>query len=470
MDNITKNVKLILIVFLVLFLALFTYLAYFEIFTGPKIIGNQDNKRLWAKRNEVLRGNIYDRNNKPLTKSSRVNVLNQNREYAYGELFSHVIGYVDPKYGLTGLEYKYDNYLMENNQLDLIKFVKNGFKALPRVGDDLITTLDYDIQKAAFDLLGDNRGAVVAIEPSTGAILAMVSKPSFDPNNLDKIWSDLNKNKDRPLLNRAVSGLYPPGSTFKVVTALSALENIQGIENEKFNDNGKLVIGQNYSLGNYQGEVLGNIGLREAIVHSSNVVMGGIGIRLGNNTLKTTAEKFYFNNNIPADGLIIDNSIFPSYKSSEQGNIAQSAIGQSGVLSTPIQMALVASTIANDGIMMKPHLIKQIKDANGNLIKTINNESLGVKAPKADTEIIKAYMRDVVKEGTGTNARISGVVVSGKTGTAEHSESDTPHSWFIGFAPYESPKVAVAVIVEEGGTGGSNAAKIAAAVMKLALK
>ncbi|MFT8313761.1 MAG: penicillin-binding transpeptidase domain-containing protein [Clostridium sp.] len=482
MNDISIGIKKVLFVFLLLFVVVISYVAYFEIYVAPKIVNNTDNKRLWAKRNEVLRGTIYDRNKVALTKSSRVNTLTQNREYTGGAVFAHVLGYVNPNYGITGLEAKYDQYLMGANDLSISQYLqelianKGSMKPEDKKGDDLITTLDSNVQKQAYNLLENSgkRGAVVALNPKTGEILAMVSAPSFDPNDsaLTKEWKSINSDKNRPLLNRAVSGLYPPGSTFKTVTAISALENINGVMNQTFNDTGGLRFNSKYVLSNFDGEVLGNISFKDAYVHSSNQVFGTLGLNLGNNKLKKTAEDFYFNKDIPSDGIVIDKSRFPTYASNEQGNIAQSAIGQSQDLATPMQMALIASTIANNGVMMKPHLVNSVISSTGNTIMTYNPESIGTITTPQVAATMKEFMRGVVTDGTGVNADISGLNVCGKTGTADHQDEGSnanPHSWFIGFAPMENPKIAVAVIVEDGGQGGIQAAKIAAGVIKTSL-
>ncbi|MGE5628074.1 MAG: peptidoglycan D,D-transpeptidase FtsI family protein [Solirubrobacterales bacterium] len=472
MSDITKNIKGVLIVFLLCFIGLISYLTYFEVAVGPKIADNAGNKRLWVKRNEVLRGTIYDRNMKPLSTSQRIDAENQKRVYNGGAMFAHILGYEDIKYGITGLEHTYDSDLMSSSVQDSVMgFIKSGGKTPEKVGANLVTTLNYDIQKKAYYMLGDNRGAVVVLNPKTGEVLAMVSKPSFDPNNLDVIWSSLNTDKNRPLINRATQGLYPPGSTFKTITAISALENIDGIMNRTFEDNGKLVFNAKESLSNFNGEVLGNITFKQAYVHSSNVAFGTLGLELGNSKLKETAEKFFFNNDTPADGIIIENSQFPSFKSNEKGNIAQSAIGQSSVLASPMEMALVASTIANDGVMMKPYLVSSVRKSNGENVKSVSPQSIKQVISANTAAVMKDFMRTVVTEGTGGNAALSFADVCGKTGTADHSDdgSTVPHSWFIGFAPYNNPQVAVAVIVEDGGQGGIAAAQIAAGVMETAL-
>ncbi|AJA48844.1 penicillin-binding protein A [Clostridium pasteurianum DSM 525 = ATCC 6013] len=481
MNDISVGIKKVLFVFLLLFIVVISYVAYFEVYVAPKIVNNTDNKRLWAKRNEVLRGTIYDRNKNALTKSSRVNTLTQKREYTGGAVFAHVLGYVNPSYGITGLESKYDQYLMGANDMSIVQYLKEfiankgSVKKEDKKGNDLITTLDSDVQKQAYNLLSNTgqKGAVVALNPKTGEILAMVSAPSFNPNDseLTAQWKSISTDKSRPLLNRAVSGLYPPGSTFKTVTAISALENISGVMNQTFNDTGGIRFNSKYALNNFGGEVLGSINLKQAYIHSSNQIFGTLGLTLGNNKLKKTAEDFYFNKDIPSDGIVIDKSRFPTYDSSEPGNIAQSAIGQSQDLATPMQMALVASTIANDGVMMKPYLVNSVISSTGNTIMTYKPESIGNVTTPEIAATMKEFMRGVVTDGTGGNADISGLNVCGKTGTADHQDTSNarPHSWFIGFAPMENPKIAVAVIVEDGGQGGIQAAKIAAGVIKTSL-
>ncbi|KZL93283.1 peptidoglycan D,D-transpeptidase FtsI family protein [Clostridium magnum] len=474
MNDISSNIKKVLMVFLIFFIGMISYITYFEIITGPKIVNNAYNRRLWVKRNEVLRGTIYDRNGNALTKSERIDQETQKREYTGGEIFAHVLGYVDIKYGITGLERKYDEQLMATDIQDSIRnLIKNKGKNEEKVGNSLKTSLDLEVQRKAYDLLGDNRGAVVALNPKTGEILAMVSKPSFNPNNLQEIWKSINQDKNTPLINRASAGLYPPGSTFKTVTAVSALENMPSVKNRTFNDNGSLYISNDYSLNNFSGEVLGSINFQQAYTHSSNVVFGTLGLELGNDKLKATAEKFYFNKEIPADGIPVEPSRFPILKKYEKGSIAQSAIGQSSDLASPLQMAMVTSTIANDGVMMKPHLVNEVLTSKGSSVKSIVPESLGQVISADTAQTMKDFMRSVVSEGTGVNAAIEGIEVGGKTGTADHQvdgKDAPPHSWFIGFAPYDNPQVAVAIIVEDGGQGGKAAARIASEVMRTALR
>ncbi|MBU3142525.1 penicillin-binding protein 2 [Clostridium sp. CF012] len=474
MNDFVINIKKVMLVFLILFIALISYITYIYMFSSEKAVASTFNQRLWAERNKVLRGTIYDKDMTPLTKSTKISEVSQKEQYLQGEVFAHAIGYMNPIYGLAGLEKKYDAELMGSGDTVVSKFLDFTKKEEEKVGNGLRTTLDSKLQKVAYTALKGKRGAIVALNPKTGEILAMVSMPTYDPNNLERDWKAIRANKDSPLMNRAVSGLYPPGSIFKTITAISALENLPGVYNKRFQDNGSLVFNGSSSLKNYDGEVLGNIDFRTAFLHSSNVVFGSLGIELGNNALKETSEKFYFNKDTPASGLAIENSQFPSYKSNEKGNIAQSAIGQAQVLASPMEMALVASTVANGGVMMQPMLVKEILSSKGKSLNKIAPKALGENMSKETAKIMKDLMRDVVAEGTGKSAAVPGITVSGKTGTADHkgdaSKQVGPHSWFIGFAPYENPQIAIAVIVEEGGVGGGVAAKITSDMISAYLK
>ena len=463
MNDFVINIKKVMLVFLILFIVLISYISYLYMFKSETAVASSFNQRLWAERNKVLRGTIYDKDMTALTKSTRLSETSQKQSYLQGAVFAHAIGYMDPIYGLTGLEKKYDGELMGNSDSALSKFAFFSKDNEEKVGNGLRTTLDSKLQEKAYNLLGDHRGSVVAMNPKTGEILAMVSKPSYDPNNLDKEWKSINSNKAMPLLNRAVSGLYPPGSTFKTVTAASALENITNAINTSKNDNGSLVVNGTRLLGDFQGESFGNIDFKSAYMHSSNVYFGSLGLDLGNKELKNTAEKFYFNKDIPTIGLTVENSVFPSYKSYEEGNIAQSAIGQAGVLVTPMEMALVVSTVANNGVMMEPMLVKEILSSKGTSIEKLKSKQLGQVMTSENATTMKTLMRAVVSEGTGTSAALPNILVSGKTGTADHddpSKQEAPHAWFTGFAPYDNPKIAIAVIIEDGGQGGVLAANI----------
>ncbi len=471
MNDISKNIKKVLVVFLLFFIGIVSYITYFQVFKAEKIVESPYNRRIQAKRNEVLRGTIFDRNMKALTKSKKVSTLNQERTYVDGEVFAHVLGYVNPRYGVSGLEKQYDGILIGSSTMDISKFLNSITEKNDKVGYSVRTTLDYSVQKRAFDLLGNNKGAVVALNPQNGEIIAMVSKPSYNPNNLEESWKTLNSDKNIPLYNRAIMGMYPPGSIFKIITTLSALENISDVTTRTFEDEGVLVFNQRESLRNFDGNKYGNIDLRKAFYKSSNVVFGSLGIELGNDALKSTAEKFYFNEKTPIDDFNVKNSRFPTLKRNELGNMAQTAIGQGEVLVTPFDMALMTAGIANKGVIMKPFVVKDILNENGESIKKIKSQAVKTVTSEQNAKLIKEYMKDTIDKGTGKNAALSGVSVGGKTGTADTGRTnENPHSWFVGFAPYENPEIAIAVIVENGGVGGGKAAEIAREVMREVLK
>lgn len=487
MKDSSNSIKQVMVVFLFCFVALISYIAYFQFFSAPEIAENQENKRIWAQRNEVLRGTIYDRNGNALTISERVDALTQKRTYVNGDLYVHALGYVSPVYGLTGLESAYDSELtsysaLKSNISNLLKdFNMENFKNMFRnrsesenkIGNSVVTTLDPTLQKVAYDALGNNKGAVVALNPKTGEVLAMVSKPTYNPNDLESAISAANagSGEDSPLINRATYGLYPPGSTFKTVTLASALENISGVTTRTFEDNGKLVFNEQYSLSNANNASYGNINLKEGFKVSSNVVFGTLAIELGNDKLKSTAEDFGFNNAIKSNGFSIAKSQFPTLESYEVGNIAQTGIGQSSILATPMQMALVSSTIANGGDMVEPTLVNKIIDKDGNVIKSINSKVNRDIISSQNAAIIKDYMKNLVDSKVdGSWSYFQGTNAAGKTGTADYvlsnGQNAVPHSWFIGFAPYDNPQVAVAVIVENGGYGSVAAARVAGEVIR----
>jgi len=485
MNDLSKSVRNIMVIFLFCFIALISYIAYFQVFKGPDIANDSGNKRLWAKRNEVLRGTIYDRDGNALTNSVRIDEYNQSRNYTYGDLYVHALGYIDERFGITGLEDEYDSELSKYSGFS--NGIRNFFKDFDlksafenrdeeKVGNGVVTTLDYDIQKAAYDAMGDLNGAVVALNPKTGEILAMVSKPTYDPSNLEQVIEDANSgvDTDSKLLNRAIDGLYPPGSVFKTVTLAAALENDPSIVNETFHDTGKITFADGTSLSNYMNQVHGDLSLQMAYRVSSNFVFGTLAMDMGNAKLKEVAERFGFNSRISGVGLLIPASNFPTLNDYEEGNIAQSGIGQGRVLSTPTQMAIVAATVANDGVLMQPKLVNKIVDKDGNRIKEFSNKALKEDVISDDiANTIKEYMGYLVSNNLYRWPAFEGTNAGGKTGTADYMLEDgsegVPHGWFISVAPIDDPQIAVAVIVEEGENGAGSAAYIASQVVRTAI-
>lgn len=466
-----KAVRKIMLVYLVILLALISYIVYFTVVSGPKIAAMSSNTRAAAKANTILRGTIYDSQGNALTESKKTSTLSQTITYPYGDIYANVVGYYSSTYGTTGLEKTYNQdlstYQSGSGILRYFNIVKS-FKerSVQKVGDSVYTTLDTNLQKVAYDGLSKyTAGAVVAINAKTGAILASASYPSFNPNNLAEAMAKSTEAGVTPfLIDRATQSLYAPGSTFKVVTLTSGLQNISGLAYRTFNDTGKITIGD-YTLPNENGIAYGQVGINKALSVSSNVVFGGIiAEELGNEKLKATAEEFGFNEDIPTVGFSLKQSSFPTLSSYELGNIAQSGIGQGSVQATPTQMALVAATVANDGVMMRPYLVNKVVDSEGNTIQQTQVQQYKQIISSANDAIIKNAMAYVVSQRvqSGTWSYFSGISnVGAKTGTAQTSNSQ-PNSWWMGYAG----DLAVAVVVEGAGNVDGASAKIAASVIK----
>jgi peptidoglycan glycosyltransferase len=468
-----RNNKIIhvLIFMCTIFFSLMAYLTYFQLFTGKKIESSSYNRRQQLKEDNTKRGSIYDTNGIVLAESTNVKGKWQ-RKYPYGSLYSHVIGYNSEVYGRVLIEEKYNNDLLDISEFKSVMGINSNLLQGKKVGNNLFLTVDHDLQKLANDLMGAKKGAVVAMNPRTGGILAMVSKPGFDPNNraLEERWKELVDSEDSPFLPRTTQGLYAPGSTFKVAVAASALEN--GLESLTFDDKGTVRIdGKNFDNSNKR--VYGKIDLEKALVVSSNVAFSQIGVRLGEKNIRDMAEKIGIGKSISFD-IPLKKSVFP-YNSMGKTDMAAVAIGQGKTLVTPLHMAMLASSVANNGVMMKPILVDRVVNPEGKEIKKWEPLKLGNAFSYDTAKKVKNMMVGVVKEGTGKSAAIKGISVAGKTGTAENeltgSGANKEHAWFIGFAPADNPRIAVAVIVEySGGSGGTVSAPIAGKLMNAYLK
>jgi peptidoglycan glycosyltransferase len=350
----------------------------------------------------------------------------------------------------------------------------------------VVLTLQQAAQQAAYDGLAGHRGAAVAIDPRTGAVLAMVSTPSYDPNRLsshegDKIRAYYNALQDDdadPLLNRVVQQTYPPGSTFKVITSAAALSSGKFTPDSRIPSPRELDLPQtDRNLKNFGGESCGDgktSTLADAFRISCNTAFGQLGMTLGGDAVREQAEKFGFGEEDLQVPTRVARSVVPDELSPPQE--AQAAIGQYDVRVTPLQMAMVAAGVANDGVVMKPYLVETVRGPDLDVISEAEPQELSRAVSSDVAAQLTRMMTAVVAKGTGTRAQIPGVTVAGKTGTAQHGKGKAPHAWFISFAPAEDPQVAVAVVVEDGGQlghegfGGSIAAPIAKKVMEAVLK
>lgn len=454
-----KRIINVLIFVSLMFLSLVTYLLYFNMFRAEEIAANPYNKRQWEDEKFVKRGSIYDKDGEVLAETV-VDGDSRIRKYPKGHLYSHIIGYCSQVYGKSGLEMTYDKELLGHGDISI------SFNEL-RSGYDLNLTIDNDLQKYAYDQLGGRRGAVVALEPSTGKILAMVSCPDFDPttSKLEDNWKYIVEREDAPLLARATGGLYPPGSTYKIVTAATAYN--AGYTEKVFDDDGTFEA-DGLKVENYGGEKYGEIDLKKGFGVSSNFVFCKLGYELGAENVLNAAESFGINKEIKTDFPVAKSRI--EYKNMADADAALVSIGQGQLLMTPLHVAMMGAAAGNGGKMMKPYLVDKITASSGVTLGTTRPETLYQPMSAACAEYINELMVNAVENGTGRSAKISGITVGGKTGTAEN-ETDKDHAWFVGYAPAEKPLIAVAVLLEyDGGAGGRKAAPIAKNIMNKYLK
>lgn len=448
-----------------------------------------DNRRVAIARYSVPRGDIIV-DGVPITGSketdtSGLNDLKYKRTYKDGPMWAPVTGYASQAYGATQLENLDDKILTGNDDRLFFRNTLDMITGKPKQGGNVVTTLNAAAQKAAFDgLKGHGKGAVVALEPSTGKILALASYPSYDPSSFAgmsdsdaKAWQKLQKDNDPddPMLNRALRETYPPGSTFKVVTAAAALENglYPSADQPTDTPDPWIMPGTVTPLANEGSIPCKNATMRVALKYSCNTVFGKIGADLGQDKMLAEAEKFGFNSE---QFTPVRSNASNFSKDMNASQVALSSIGQFNTAATPLQMAMVAAAVANDGKLMQPYMVDKLQSSNLDTLEQTEPEELSRPLSSKNAQILQSMMETVVKDGTGTNAQIPGVTVGGKTGTAQHgvNNSEKPYAWFISYAklPDGSSPVAVAVVVEDEAanrqdiSGGGLAAPIAKNVMK----
>lgn len=445
-----RTVRLVTLVS-ILFVLLVVYMTYFQVFRAETIATNSYNQRLSVDENSVERGNIYDRNRVVLASTYQDEQGDNRREYHFPLLYAHLIGYNHPAYGKTGLELAYNNMLLNVEAQTTFGQLKNLIAPTGK-GNDLVLTIDNRLQERAYQLLDGHKGSIVLMNYETGGVLAMAGRPSFNPLSLDENWEELLANEDSPLINRSTQGLYTPGSSFKVITAAAILENLTR-EEQIYQDEGETVI-DGYTIKNYLNEVYGEIDLRDALINSANAYFADKGVQVGASALQATARKFMMNQAIPFD-IPVAESIAPFARERGLTEIAAASFGQGKTLVTPLQMALTIASIANEGHMPQPHLVSRVVSPEGDVLQEKTPSTLSVVLPTGYAKELKDDLIATVE--AGTRAQIEGKTVGGKTGTAE-TASGLTHAWFIAFLEEEDLPLAVAVILEEDGTLGGQAA------------
>ncbi len=447
-----------------LLVVLLLYLAGVQVVWGPQIANVPGNPRMAIAAQRVHWGRILDRRLALLADSQEVGGR-QVRRYPAGDLFAHVLGYRSMRYGLTGVEARYDAALLGLPARDPWEALQEALGLPPR-GYDLVLTLDSSVQQAASQALAGRRGAVVALDPRTGAVLALVSRPSFDATSVDERWSTITRDPAAPLLDRASQGQYPPGSSFKPIVLAAGLWKGK-LGQQTMVDCPETITVAGFTIGNFEHERYGRITVPQAFAYSCNTAFVQIGQMVGGDAILGTARAFGLGRT-PRFDLPAASGHLPAVRGLGPRGLAQISFGQGSLLVTPLQMALVAATVANHGVMMVPFVLSQVRAPDGRILESYAEHGSREVLPASVASLVALDMIGVVRDGTGTAAQIPRVTVAGKTGTAQNPHGDT-HAWFIAFAPADRPVVAVAVILENAGVGGQVAAPAARLVLQAAL-
>jgi len=487
----SRSLRRFAIVMFVAFAALIGNLSYIQIARSHDLSTHSGNQRLLLKEYAIQRGEIIA-GGQILAESIVTNhKLKYLREYPAFQgmqgLFSFLTGYYSIIYGRTGLEQSFNDYLAGNKPVSLTQGIVDQLLGRDVKGNSIVLTVDPALQKIAAQKLGNQKGAVVALDVHSGAVLAMYSSPTFDPNPLSgddlgkmqSYWDRLTKSKEHPLVARATDELYPPGSIFKPVVLAAALEDGMTPDTSFPNPPGGFALPDTtIRLRNFGGGTCpggGSLTLRNGLRVSCNATFAQAALRVGAAKLVAMAERFGFDRPVDFDVPVVSSCVEEAAGGGcaeptlNRPQTALSGIGQFGVRVTPLEMAIVAATVANDGRVPHPYLVKEVQDFAGATLEKFSPAPSRPIYSSQTAQWMKELMINVVNNGTGTNAQIPGVVVGGKTGTAQTGvEGEFPHTWFISF----TPNIAVAVIVEHGGnlgndaTGGKVSAPIARAIME----
>ena len=457
-----RSTRVIQYFFVGLFVLMAGYLVYFNVARAPEVLANSNNTRVDSQAEKVVRGSIIAANGSVLACTEVDESGAETRVYPYGKMFSHVVGMsTRGKSGIEGLA----NYYLLSADSNVLKKAYTEASGRKLAGDNVYTTLDVALQKAAYLALGENKGAVVAIDPATGKILAMVSKPDYDPNLAIDMWEDWvsDTSGGSVLYNRATQGMYPPGSTFKILTAIEYIREFPDFESFRYSCSGSTTTSTS-TIHCYNSTVHGYETLTSAFANSCNAAFSTMGQQIDGDSFHALAEDFLFNKEIPI-GIESNQSKFSMTSKSSVGEVMQTTIGQGNTLISPLHNALIAATVANGGIMMKPYLIEKIQTADNQAVTSYAPEEYATVLTEQEADTLTGYMRSVVTSGTGRSFKNADYEVAGKTGTAEYDEDGNSHSWFVGFAPAEHPSIAISVVLEGGYTGYDSAQEVAKKVL-----
>lgn len=484
----TRTIQRLANLVLLLLAAVAPALLYYQVIAARDLTERQDNPRRLAEDQRIRRGSIYDRQGNALVDNKLLSDGRSQRVYHYPSLAS-VTGFYSPRFGVSGVEASYDEVLRGSRGQQTWQSLTDKLLGHPTVGHDVVLTIDLQVQEAVEKAMGGAQGAALVLDPRTGEILALYSNPDYDPNILaaldpgvstDAYWKQLSQDKSGPLLNRVTQGLYPPGSTFKTVTLAASLE--KGVAN--LNDKFKFALRPADSQHRYAWHAndftscenhpqSSSFDLRGAYGLSCNVVFSELGLKLGAPVLQDYAKRFGFEDKPPLE-IPTQASRIATTRNYFTGDerfyaLASTGFGQGELMATPLQMALVAAAAADGGSILRPHLIAEVRDAEGHVLSR-TQPSVWRKPMEPSTAAgVKEAMVWGGNQGWANGAKPAGVEIGGKTGTAENVEDAQPHAWFIGFAPAEQPRLAIALIKETAGSSTTEADPVAKAIFQAAL-
>lgn len=453
-----KSIIVMVYSFFLVFVGLIVYLIHFDIYNADAVINNSYNKRQSVLSNKITRGSILSADGYELVTSVTDSEGNESRYYPYSGMFSHVLGYLNN--GGYGLESYAAYYMLTSNQ-NLADRISAEFSGNKAAGDNIVTTLDYGLQETVYNAIGSNRGAAVVLEASTGKILSMVSKPDFDPNTLADNWSTITaEGADSVLVNRATQGIYPPGSTFKIVTMLEYLrENPDTYTNYSYTCDGTFEIGDN-SISCIQTTAHGTEDTLLSFANSCNCSFINMGLTLNINSYRSTSEQLLFNSELPLT-MTYRKSQFKLETDDSEWDIAQTSFGQGETLITPIHLAMIGAAIANDGVLMSPYLLDHVESVDETPVKSFEPEKYGALMTEDEAAILQSYMKEVITHSFGWLYGESSYTLAAKSGTAQYGTEGYEHSLFVSYSPVENPEIVVAVVLEGGPQRNTSAAEVA---------
>ena len=442
------------------------YIVYFTSFKSKLFVNSPYNQRQDAFAQSIVRGDITDRNGNILATTDVSDDGTETRSYPYGSLFAHVIGYNDSEYGKSGIESLENFELLTSNAFFLEK-IRNEFNGSKNIGDTVVTTLDANLQQACSNALGEYKGAAIVMEADTGKVLAMVSKPDFDPNTLASNWEYLNTDEQNsPMLNRVTNGSYAPGSVFKIVTALAYMQEYSDYPSYTYDCYGSITQ-DDTTIRCYDETAHGYEDLRSSFANSCNSSFANIGLNLSVEGYQNTAKSLLFNSKLPGV-LDYSKSSFVLDGNSSSAEVMMTAMGQGKTTVSPYHMALITQAIANGGSLMEPYFVEKVTNYTGAEVRKNVPKSYKQLMSSEEAAQLKDYMAAVVTEGTGSVLNGRSYTVAGKTGTAEYSMTDgeKTHSWFTGFTNVDNPELVITVITEgSDGSYGGKAVSIAGSIL-----